>query len=308
MTGRAARLREAARAHPRDRGRRGVGAPAPAVPDWAVRVGSDASAARREGRALSPFLKMQEAVGDGLVSSKIRARLGGRLRLAVSGSAPLPRAHRRFFHAVGVPLIEGLRAHRDVAGDHGQPSAAGRASGASAASSPASSCDRRGRRDPHARPARDAGLLEPAGRHRGGDAATAGSTPATSATLSDDGYLAITDRKKELLVTSGGKKIAPQPIEALLKRHPLVAEAMVVGEAPQVPGGADRAGVRRARAAAQGRWACRRAIARGTGRRADVVVAVQRDRRAAQPRPRAVRAAEEDRACCRPSSRSRPAN
>jgi long-chain acyl-CoA synthetase len=54
-------------------------------------------------------------------------------------------------------------------------------------------------------------------------------------TLGDDGYLRITDRKKELLVTSGGKKIAPAPIEALLKRHPLVAEAMLVGEARKFP-------------------------------------------------------------------------
>jgi long-chain acyl-CoA synthetase len=53
--------------------------------------------------------------------------------------------------------------------------------------------------------------------------------------LGDDGYLAITDRKKELLVTSGGKKIAPAPLESLLKRHPLVAEAMIVGEARNFP-------------------------------------------------------------------------
>jgi long-chain acyl-CoA synthetase len=54
-------------------------------------------------------------------------------------------------------------------------------------------------------------------------------------TLSDDGYLTITDRKKDLLVTSGGKKIAPSPIEALLKAHALVAEAVVVGEGRNFP-------------------------------------------------------------------------
>ena len=53
--------------------------------------------------------------------------------------------------------------------------------------------------------------------------------------LSADGYLSITDRKKELLVTSGGKKIAPAPIESVLKRDPLVAEAVVVGEGRNFP-------------------------------------------------------------------------
>ena len=71
-------------------------------------------------------------------------------------------------------------------------------------------------------------------------------------TIDAEGYLTITDRKKDLLVTSGGKKIAPQPIEAVLKRSPLVAEAVVLGDRRKYAVALIVPGFRRARAAAEG--------------------------------------------------------
>jgi long-chain acyl-CoA synthetase len=203
--------------------------------DWAVRIGTEASAARREGRALSPFLKMQEAVADGLVASKIREKLGGRLRLAVSGSAALPAHIASFFHAVGVPLIEGYGLTETspviTVNPRDRPrfgSVGCVIDGVTVTIAEDGEILTRG---PHVmkgywnRPDDTAAALEADGSFHTGDIGT----------LGDDGFLTITDRKKELLVTSGGKKIAPAPIEALLKRHPLVAEAMIVGEARKFP-------------------------------------------------------------------------
>ena len=203
--------------------------------EWAVRIGTDASAARREGRGLSPLTRMQETVADGLVAAKIREKVGGRLRLAVSGSAPLPAHIARFFDAVGLPLIEGYGLTETSPVITVNPQDRPRfgtvgclIDGVEVRIAEDGEILTRG---PHVmkgywqRPEDTAAVLEPDGWFHTGDIGTS----------SPDGYLTITDRKKELLVTSGGKKIAPAPIEAVLKRHPLVAEAMVVGEGRKFP-------------------------------------------------------------------------
>jgi len=203
--------------------------------NWAVRVGTEASATRRAGRSLSPVLKIQEAAADGLVWTKIRDKVGGRLRLAVSGSAALPIHVATFFNAVGVPLIEGYGLTETSPVITVNPRARPRFGSVGCAIDGVEvSIAEDGEiltRGPHVmkgywkRPEDTATVLTPDGWFRTGDIGT----------LAEDGYLTITDRKKELLVTSGGKKIAPAPIEALLKRHPLVAEAMIVGEGRNFP-------------------------------------------------------------------------
>jgi long-chain acyl-CoA synthetase len=203
--------------------------------EWAVRIGTEVSEMRRSGRTPSPFLKMQEAVADGLVAAKIRDKVGGRLRLAVSGSAALPAHIARFFNAIGVPLIEGYGLTETSPVISVNPLDRPRFGSVGCAIDRVEVAIAEDgeilTRGPHVmkgywnRPEDTRAVLQPDGWFHTGDIGT----------LSDDGYLTITDRKKELLVTSGGKKIAPAPIEALLKRHPLVAEAMVVGEARKFP-------------------------------------------------------------------------
>jgi long-chain acyl-CoA synthetase len=201
---------------------------------WAVRIGQQVSALRITGRPIPASLKVQWTLADRLVASKIRARVGGRLRLAVSGSAPLPRHIAEFFNGIGLRLIEGYGLTETSPVITVNPLERPRfgtvgcaVDGVDVAIADDGEILTRG---PHVmqgywrRPADTAAAIVDGWFHTG-----------DIGTLSDDGYLSITDRKKELLVTSGGKKVAPAPIESVLKRHPLVAEAVVVGEGQRFP-------------------------------------------------------------------------
>ncbi len=278
-----------------------------AIFSWAVGAGTARGEAALRGTSAGVLRSLQASLADRLVFAKIRDGLGGRIRYLVSGSAPLPASIAEFFHGHRPADHRGLRPDRNLADPdrqsarcaarrHGRPAAAGRRA-----------ADRRRRRDPGARPERHVGLLQQAGRRPPRRSRTAGSTPATSARSTSEGYLRITDRKKDLLVTSGGKKIAPQPIEAVLKRSPLVAEAVLLGDrrkfaaaliVPSFP-----ALERRLKDLGRPPGIARRA---GHARRRPR--ALPGDRRRAQPRALAVRAHQEDRAPARPSSRSSPAS
>ena len=196
---------------------------------WAIGVADRRGRAMLTGRPIGPLLAAQVAVADRLVFSKIRAGVGGRLRYVVSGSAPLPPAIAQFFQGLGVPIIEGYGLtetapiltvnppHAPRLGTVGRamPGIEVRiaADGEILARGPNLMTGY------YNKPEASAAVLRDGWFHTG-----------DIGTLDADGYLTITDRKKDLLVTSGGKKIAPQPIESILRRSPLVAETMVLGD------------------------------------------------------------------------------
>jgi long-chain acyl-CoA synthetase len=196
---------------------------------WAMNVAIARGRTTLAGRRPSPLLSLHSAVADRLVFSKIRAGVGGRLRYLVSGSAPLGVSLAEFFHGVGLPIIEGYGLTETAPILTVNPPKA-----------PRRGTVGRALPEVELRIAADGEILA-----RGPNLMTGyyNKPDATADVIKDgwfhtgdigsidaDGYLSITDRKKDLLVTSGGKKIAPQPIENILKQSPLIAEAVLLGD------------------------------------------------------------------------------
>ncbi len=196
---------------------------------WAVNAGLARAKAVLRGRPAGPMTSLKSAIGDRFVFSAIREKLGGRIRFVASGSAPLDANVMEFFHAIGVPIIEGygltetspiltfnpLNALR--VGTVGRP-----IPGVELRIADDGEILARGpniMRGYFNKPDATADVLRDGWFHTG-----------DIGHIDADGYLTITDRKKDLLVTSGGKKIAPQPVEAVLKRSPLVSEAVLLGD------------------------------------------------------------------------------
>jgi long-chain acyl-CoA synthetase len=200
---------------------------------WARRLGEQRIAALKAGR--TPPRGVFHRAAERLVYSKVRARLGGRLNYMVSGSAPLPRHIGEFFYAIGIPIAEGYGLTETAPvltvnpldalrfGTVGQAIADVEIRIAEDGEILA--------RGPNImtgyynKPEATRAVLDPDGWFHTGDVGA----------LDVDGYLTITDRKKDLIVTSGGKKLAPQPIETKLKSHPLVNEVVLIGERRRYP-------------------------------------------------------------------------
>jgi len=198
--------------------------------DWAFRVGGQVSALRQKGQEPTGMLAFKNGLARKLVFSKLHARFGGRLRFFVSGSAPLAKELGEFFHAAEVLILEGYGLTETSAasfvnrpssfqfGTVGPP-----LPGTEVKLAPEDGevlIKGRGvMRGYHNLPEATAETLTPDGWLRTGDIG-----------MLEDGRLRITDRKKDLIKTSGGKYVAPQNLEARLKIHcPYVSQVLVHG-------------------------------------------------------------------------------
>jgi long-chain acyl-CoA synthetase len=197
---------------------------------WAVGVGKEALPWRLRKSSPPGLLGIKTAIADKLVFGKIRERLGGRFVMAVSGGAPLGRDVAEFFWGAGVPIYEGygLTETSPVltvnAYDAVKMGSVGKAiPGVELRLAEDGEILARG---PNImlgyfnNPTATAEVIDAEGWFHTGDIGQ----------LDGEGFLTITDRKKELIVNAYGKNIAPAPIENLLKSDPLIGQAVVIGD------------------------------------------------------------------------------
>ena len=198
--------------------------------NWALRVGGEVSGLRQRDEPVPPSLARKHRLADRLVYSKIKDRMGGRLRLGVSGGAPLAKEIAEFFHALDILIVEGWgltecttaasvnRPGRFRFGTVGpalpgfevRTDEDGEILVRSATVFAGYYKDEQATRE----------VLGEDGWLRTGDVGS----------IDEDGFIHITDRKKDILITAGGKNVAPANLENALKTAPLVSQALVLGD------------------------------------------------------------------------------
>jgi long-chain acyl-CoA synthetase len=197
---------------------------------WAVGVGRRVSARRMSNEPLPPWLALQHRLADRLVYAKVKQRFGGRLRYGISGGAPLAKEIAEFFHALDLLILEGWgltecttaatvnRPRRLRFGTVGpaMPSVELRTAddGELLIRSPTVFAGY------YKDDATTAQVLDEDGWLHSGDVGE----------VDADGFVSITDRKKDLIVTAGGKNLSPQNIENALKTCRYISQALVIGD------------------------------------------------------------------------------
>ncbi len=199
--------------------------------DWAIKTGQKYVEAQAQGKTNGP-LRFKYNLATRLVFSKLQERVGGRLRFFISGGAPLPKDIGEFFHYAGIKILEGygltesspvIAVNLEEKFKFGTVGPALKAGGVEVKIADDGEILTRG---PHVmkgyykKPAETREVIDDEGWLHTGDIGF----------LDPDGYLVITDRKKNIIVTSGGKNIAPAPIENTMLTSPLIEQILVIGD------------------------------------------------------------------------------
>ena len=197
--------------------------------DWAMKIANQSVHWKASGGHASPWVKLQWLLANQLVYKKVRAGLGGRMRLISSGGAPLSKELAEFFWALDVPIYQGYGLTET--------------SPIVSSNYPVNRVGSSGKPIPNVqvRAAEDGEILVKGpcimqGYYKNPEATREVLTEDGWFCTGDighvdpDGYLYITDRKKDLIKTAGGKFVAPQPIENVLKTSPYILNAMVIGD------------------------------------------------------------------------------
>jgi long-chain acyl-CoA synthetase len=198
--------------------------------NWAMGVGYRVSDARQQRRPVPPLLELQHKLATRLVFGKIQAALGGRVRWCISGAAPLSAEIGRFFHAAGILVVEGLGMTENTSfsnlnrfdnyrfGWVGPPGP-----GIEQKAAEDGEILYRGRnvmQGYYKMPEETAAVITADGWLKTGDLGE----------IDEENFLRITGRKKDILVTSGGKNIAPAAIEGKIAASKYIAQVCVVGD------------------------------------------------------------------------------
>ncbi len=196
---------------------------------WAFGLAEKISACEREGRSPGGFLQFQHGLATKLVFGKLGDKLGGRLRFFISGGAPLPQKVAEFFYGTGYPIFEGYGLTETA------PVLAVNYPGHMKFGTVGPVLD-----GVEIKIAEDGEILTKGpnialGYYNNPEATAEAFVDGWFYTgdvgeLDQDNYLKITDRKKDLIVTAGGKNIAPQHVENLLKMDKYISEAMLYGD------------------------------------------------------------------------------
>ncbi len=197
---------------------------------WACGVGAEVSALKQQHKPIPALLSLKYGLATKLVFSKVQDALGGRVRWCISGAAPLNPDIGRFFHAAGVLIVEGIGMTENTSftnvnrADNYRFGWVGPTGpGIEQKIAEDGEVMYRGRnvmKEYYKMPADTAATLTPDGWQHTGDLGE----------IDDEGFLKITGRKKDLIVTAGGKNVAPAPIEGAIATSKYISQVCVIGD------------------------------------------------------------------------------